>query len=77
MIIPSRNGIERIEDQTLEFTFRESYMTYYDRISKRTHTNIQLIRQKRNIFSGFDTYQKSWELSLILIVTIQFTAIQF
>jgi hypothetical protein len=36
MIIPSRNGIECIEDHTLEVTFRESFMTYYDRISNIT-----------------------------------------
>jgi hypothetical protein len=36
MIIPSRNGIECIEDHTLEITFRESFMTYHDRISNIT-----------------------------------------
>ena len=74
MIFPSRNGIKRIEDQILEVTFRESFMIEYQR---EQHTNIQRIRQKRNTFSVFDTDQESWELLLILIVTIHFTTIQF
>jgi hypothetical protein len=73
MIIPSRNGIECIEDHTLEVTSRESVMTYYDNISNRTTYQYSMNKTEKKYVQWVYTYQESWELSLILIVTIHFT----
>jgi hypothetical protein len=42
MIIPSRNGIECIEDHTLEVTFRESFMTYYESDTRKALSCLQV-----------------------------------
>jgi hypothetical protein len=54
---------------------RESFMTYYDRISNRTTYQYSTNKTEKKYVQWVYTYQESWELSLILIVTIQFTAV--